>query len=91
MDEMKQEQESMKLVPKVFLILFCQLHSSELDTMVAGDVEGDVGEQLVEEAVDHRHDDDARTAALRHQLRHLLLHQHLQRGWTKFVFHHLSS
>ena len=64
---------------------------SELDTMVAGDVEGDVGEQLVEEAVDHRHDDDARTAALRHQLRHLLLHQHHQRGWTKFVFHHLSS
>ena len=71
--------------------LFCQLHSSELDTMVAGDVEGDVGEQLVEEAVDHRHDDDARTAALRHQLRHLLLHQHLQGGWTKFVFHHVSS
>ena len=71
--------------------LFCQLHSSELDTMVAGDVEGDVGEQLVEEAVDHRHDDDARTAALRHQLRHLLLDQHLQGGWTKFVFHHVSS
>ena len=59
--------------------------------MVAGDVEGDVGEQLVEEAVDHRHDDDARTAALRHQLRHLLLDQHLQGGWTKFVFHHVSS
>ena len=46
--------------------------------MLAGDVEGDVGEQLVEEAVDHRHDDDARTAALRHQLRHLLLHGDLQ-------------
>ena len=92
---MKQEQESMKLVPKVSLILETSLLPvalhSELDTMVAGDVEGDVGEQLVEEAVDHRHDDDARTAALRHQLRHLLLHQHLQRGWTKFVFHHLSS
>ena len=53
------------------------MHSSELDTMVAGDVEGDVGEQLVEEAVDHRDDDDARPAALRDQLRHLLLHLHL--------------
>ena len=51
----------------------------------SGDPEGDVGEQLVEEAVDHRHDDDARTAALRHQLRHVLLHLHLLHRRPKYV------
>ena len=80
MDEMKQEQESMKLVPKVddspvTLYISCQ---------IPGDPEGDVGERLVEEAADHRDDDDAGPAALWHQLRHLLLNIHLREGRLRF-------
>ena len=88
MDEMKQEQESMKLVPKVWIKFeFVFIPSiSLIFNWISGNSEGDVGEQLAEEAVDHRDDDDARPAALRDQLRHLLLHLHLWEGRPRWVY-----
>ena len=80
MDEMKQEQESMKLVPKVD----DSPENQYISCQIPGDPQGDVGERLVEEAADHRDDDDAGPAALWDQLRHLLLNIHLREGRLRF-------